>query len=43
VQYADEHFRWGGDYVLKGGREVQKLERTAADILKEIRNGGVGA
>jgi len=43
VQYADEHLRWGGDYVLKGGREIQKLERTAADILREIRNEGVGS
>ena len=43
VQYADEHLRWGGDYILKGGREIQKLERTAADILREIRNEGVGS
>ncbi|EJL87587.1 hypothetical protein PMI15_00955 [Polaromonas sp. CF318] len=43
VLYADEHLRWGGDYVLKGGRESERLDRPAADILKEIRNGGVAA
>ena len=43
VLYADEHLRWGGDYVLKGGREIEKLNRSAADVLREIRNGGVGA
>jgi len=43
VQYVDEHLRWGGDYVLKAGRELQKLKRSPADILKEIRrNAGDG-
>jgi hypothetical protein len=42
VQYADEHLRWGGDYLLEAGREVQKLQRAAADILQEIRSSGVG-
>lgn len=42
VLYVDEHLRWSGDYVLKAGREVQKLARTAADVLREIRNAGVG-
>lgn len=42
VQYADEHLRWGGDYLLKAGREVQKLKRTAEDILHDIRNGTAG-
>ena len=43
VQYADEHLRWGGDYVLKAGRQLQKLQRPAADILREIHSGGAGA
>lgn len=41
VLYADEHLRWGGGYVLKGGREIEKLNRPAADILREIRNDGI--
>jgi hypothetical protein len=38
VQYVDEHLRWGGDYVLKAGREHQKLKRSPADILQDLRN-----
>ena len=43
VRYADEHLRWGGDYLLKAGREVQKLQRTAADILHDIRHSDARA
>jgi hypothetical protein len=36
VMYADESQRWGRDYVLKGGREVEKAKRSPGDILKEL-------
>lgn len=43
VRYAHEHGRWGGDYVLKAGREMRKDKRPTADILGEIGNGGFAA
>jgi len=38
VQYADEHARWGKEFVLKNGREVQKFPGTPAAILQAIRH-----
>jgi hypothetical protein len=36
IQYADEHARRGRDYVVKNGREIDKVERNARDILESI-------
>ena len=43
VQYADEHGRWGKDYVLKKGRVVNQAERTPRQILEELRHRDVAA
>jgi len=40
VRYVDEHLRWGRDYRLRKGREVQKTKRLASEILQELRNEG---
>lgn len=42
VCYADEHARWGKDFVLSNGKEVGKTVRPPADILGSVR-GRVGA
>jgi len=43
VQYADEHGRWGRDYVLRSGREAEKIARKPREILEAVLHRDVAA
>lgn len=43
VLYVDEHLRWGRDYRLRNGREVQKVKRSPSEILAEVRSASAAA
>lgn len=43
VLYVDEHLRWGRDYRLRKGREVEKAKRAPSEILAAVRSEGAVA